>query len=584
MAVPTYGNEGGGDKVLCLTDAGEAAKYLAAIEASNSPAGYGWMGIATHTEGDAVLSPGGLTVTAMPLVMVGGDDGANAKPLQVDGSGYLKVALQAGTAAIGKLAANSGVDIGDVDVTSLPSLPAGTNAIGKLAANSGVDIGDVDVTSLPAGNIGQQAMAASLSVVPANNITDPTYIGDIKFGESLPAGTAAIGKLAANSGVDIGDVDVTSVIPGTGATNLGKAIDGAAGATDTGVAPLAIRDDALSALTPIEGDWTPLRVNSTGALHVTGGGGGTEYAVDDALGATPTGTLVLAIRDDALSALTPVQGDAIGLRVDANGALWTHDDVLDAVVSGSEVQVDVVASLPAGTNAIGKLAANSGVDIGDVDVLSLPTGQDTMANSTPVVLANNHGDIKVTLDSEAVVLGAGSAAIGKLAANSGVDIGDVDVASVPAPLNVVGGGTEAAALRVTLANDSTGLVSVDDNGNSLTVDGNVGDDGPGWTPVRKYLSKNTTAAATVWNPTLARLYITDIIISISGTAVDVTLAFGAGTAMTDTLMVFRGDVRGGLTHQFRTPGKSGTDAHNLNITLSAAQQIDITVLGYEKAT
>ena len=44
-------------------------------------------------------------------------------------------------------------------------------------------------------------------------------------------------------------------------------------------------------------------------------------------------------------------------------------------VSGSEMQVDVVGSLPAGTNAIGKLAANSGVDIGDVDVtsVSLPT-------------------------------------------------------------------------------------------------------------------------------------------------------------------------------------------------------------------
>lgn len=36
-----------------------------------------------------------------------------------------------------------------------------------------------------------------------------------------------------------------------------------------------------------------------------------------------------------------------------------------------------------------------------------------------------------------------------------------------------GGGTEATALRVTLANDSTGVVSVDDNGGSLTVDGTV---------------------------------------------------------------------------------------------------------------
>src|SRR3972149_6862952 len=32
------------------------------------------------------------------------------------------------------------------------ALPAGSNAIGKLAANSGVDIGDVDVTSVTAGS------------------------------------------------------------------------------------------------------------------------------------------------------------------------------------------------------------------------------------------------------------------------------------------------------------------------------------------------------------------------------------------------------------------------------------------------
>ena len=37
----------------------------------------------------------------------------------------------------------------NVDIAS--ALPAGTNAIGKLSANSGVDIGDVDVTSIAAG-------------------------------------------------------------------------------------------------------------------------------------------------------------------------------------------------------------------------------------------------------------------------------------------------------------------------------------------------------------------------------------------------------------------------------------------------
>ena len=114
--------------------------------------------------------------------------------------------LPAGTAAIGKLAANSGVDIGDVDILTIA---AGDN-----------NIGNVDIVSLPAGNLGMQLMAASLSTVPASNITDATYIGDIKFGESLPAGTAAIGKLAANSGVDIGDVDILSIAAGD--NNIGN--------------------------------------------------------------------------------------------------------------------------------------------------------------------------------------------------------------------------------------------------------------------------------------------------------------------------------------------------------------------------
>lgn len=163
-------------------------------------------------------------------------------------------------------------------------------------------------------------ITALAAIQTAVEVLDNTVSGSemqVDVVGALPAGTNAIGKLAANSGVDIGDVDVTTVVPGTGATSLGKAVDAVAGATDTGVAALAVRDDALGALTPVEGDY-------------------------------------------------------VTLRTDANGALWTHDDALDAALSGSELQVDIVGALPAGTNAIGKLAANSGVDIGDVDVLTLP--------------------------------------------------------------------------------------------------------------------------------------------------------------------------------------------------------------------
>ena len=79
--------------------------------------------------------------------------GASAVPIQ-DGGNAITVD-NGGTFAV--QAAQSG--------TWNVGLSAGTNAIGKLAANSGVDIGDVDVTSVPRGtshyrNIDANAEAA----------------------------------------------------------------------------------------------------------------------------------------------------------------------------------------------------------------------------------------------------------------------------------------------------------------------------------------------------------------------------------------------------------------------------------------
>lgn len=78
---------------------------------------------------------------ALPSVflVVAGDDGADTHPLQVDGSGYLKAILQTGSAAIGKLAANSGVDIGDVDILSIA---AGETHVGEIGSSGK----QVDVT------------------------------------------------------------------------------------------------------------------------------------------------------------------------------------------------------------------------------------------------------------------------------------------------------------------------------------------------------------------------------------------------------------------------------------------------------
>ena len=64
---------------------------------------------------------------------------------------------------------------------------------------------------------------------------------------------------------------------------------------------------------------------------------------------------------------------------------------------------------------------------------------------------------------------------------------------------VIGGGTEAASQRVTIANDSTGVVSVDDNGSSLTVDGTVAVSGVTLTATS---AAETTASVTTGNTTV----------------------------------------------------------------------------------
>jgi hypothetical protein len=77
----------------------------------------------------------------------------------------------------------------------------------------------------------------------------------------------------------------------------------------------------------------------------------------------------------------------------------TAVEIIDNAIDGSEMQVDVVGALPAGTNAIGKLAANSGVDIGDVDVLSIAAGENHIGE---IGLADDTITITCTLDTSAL--------------------------------------------------------------------------------------------------------------------------------------------------------------------------------------
>lgn len=120
------------------------------------------------------------------------DNAISGSEMQVD----VVAALPAGTN-----------NIGDVDVLSLPALPAGTNAIGKLSANSGVDIGDVDVTSSVSSTLDH---GSNLDIdTTAEQITSTSFA--CKFGVTLRADVTNTGTLY------IGNSDVT--VSGTAATD-----------------------------------------------------------------------------------------------------------------------------------------------------------------------------------------------------------------------------------------------------------------------------------------------------------------------------------------------------------------------------
>jgi hypothetical protein len=110
--------------------------------------------------------------------------------------------------------------------------------------------------------LGDPATNAGVAPVDATNGLSVTLT------TAIPAGSAAIGKLAANSGVDIGDVDVTSVIPGTGATNLGKAEDAAHTSGDVGIQILGVRTDTAASSAGTDGDYAPIQIDSVGNARV----------------------------------------------------------------------------------------------------------------------------------------------------------------------------------------------------------------------------------------------------------------------------------------------------------------------------
>jgi hypothetical protein len=230
-----------------------------------------------------------------------------------------------------------------------------------------------------------------------------------------------------------------------------------------------------------------------------------QYKEDVAAPADPSGIATSLVRQDTPATLVSTNGDNVARRGTNYGAAYTQivtsaGAFVDTFGGGTQYTEGDVDATITGTAAMMEVAANT-----------LQPVQGTVADGLLVNLGGNN---------------------------------DVTVTSVPAPLSTTGGGTEATAHRVTIANDSTGLVSVDDNGGSFTVDAPIG------TPVNAQISDGTRTATVRDTGTSDSLNVA--IVDASGNQIT---AFSGGTEYTEDVAAPADPVGGtNLIKRRDTPG------------------------------
>lgn len=422
-------------------------------------------------------------------VVVLGDPATNAGVAPVDATAGLKVDLGADNDVV----ISSGTITAVTAITN--ALPAGTNAIGKLAANSGVDIGDVDVIScaLPTGAstaAKQDTGNTSLSSIDGK-ITACNTGAVVVSSSALPSGASTAAKQPALGTAGTASADVITVQGIASMTAL--KVDGSAVTQPISAASLPLPTSAATSTKQSDGSQKTQIVDGSGnvigstsnALNVNVSSG--TVTVDTTGLATSakqdTQTTSLQLIDDPVAttgSAIPTKGFAVSgtdgtnarvlktdssgeLQVDVltmptvtvnshavtnagtfatqeSGALLTSAQLLDDAVAttgsaitakgytvcgtdgtnaralktdtSGELQVDVLtlpnvtigSALPAGTNGIGKLTSNSGVTIGAVEIASSQT-LSTVTTVSTVTNQSQEGGVNISLNAGAVDTG-----------------------------------------------------------------------------------------------------------------------------------------------------------------------------------
>ena len=290
-----------------------------------------------------------------------------------------------------------------------------------LSATPTIDIGDVSLL------LGGTAASVNAGTMDAQTLRITIATDDTHFG--------AVGSAADNDGnihgqlrfmndrlicidneITSADANLSSLVASISTFGTSTYTEG----STTGRVAGAVRNDTLAALADTENEIAPLQANAIGALYVTGESKQLTAVTDYGFGIMGEAKII----DGSALPNTVGEGNAARLAVSRAGIAYTclTDD--------------------AGASDLGAAMA---VDLAAIEALLITIDSDTDAIKTAVQILDDWDDSNY--------------------ANVNINLAGSDAPT--------GGGSESGALRVTLANDSTGVISIDDGGNTITVDGTV---------------------------------------------------------------------------------------------------------------
>ena len=232
-------------------------------------------------------------------------------PLQVDADGALHISDGGNTITVDGTVSVSGL-LSDGHNVTIDNASSNEVYVRGSGTAGSADTAVLTVQGIASG----VAQPVSLASVPSHAVTN--------------AGTFAVqSTLAASDGTDIGDVDVTSVVPGYAASSLGKREDDAHSNLDVGVMALAVRNDVLAALGSGDGDYAPIQANKTGALYTVEETGQLGSIFENATTVYSSKQIVAIqfLEDTKFTTLTTDSTIFPGTHADDNGIQIDNNDV-----------------------------------------------------------------------------------------------------------------------------------------------------------------------------------------------------------------------------------------------------------------